>query len=127
MCNKNQAIEILGEVYNSCNPIFNNTVKDAFLYGSFARGDYHSESDVDILLTVDMPAEEIPKYRNALASITSDLSLKYDVTVSVTIKPFEQFSKFSKVQPFYANVLKEGVRYAWEWKEITFKCKIWTR
>ena len=112
MCNKNQAIDILGEVYNTCNPLFNNTVKDAFLYGSFARGDYHSESDVDILLTVDIPAEEIPKYRNSLALITSDLSLKHDVTVSVTVKSFEQFSKFAKVQPFYMNVLKEGVRYA---------------
>ena len=112
MCNKNQAIEILGEVYNSCNPIFNNTVKDAFLYGSFARGDYHSKSDVDILLTVDISAEEISKQRNAVALITSNLSLKYDVTVSVTVKPFEQFSKFADVQPFYINVLKEGVRYA---------------
>lgn len=112
MCNKNQAIDILGEVYNACNPLFNNTVKDAFLYGSFARGDYHSESDVDILLTVDIPAEEIPKHRNSLALITSELSLKHDVTVSVTVKSYEQFSKFSTVQPFYMNVLKEGVRYA---------------
>ncbi len=112
MCNKNQAISILNEVYESCNPIFNNAIKDAFLYGSYARGDYHSESDVDILLTVDIPVEEISTRRNAVASITSELSLKNDVTVSVTVKPLEQFLRFADVQPFYKNVIKEGVRYA---------------
>lgn len=112
MCNRNQAISILNEVYKSCNPIFDNAIRDAFLYGSYARGDYHKESDVDILLTVDTSAEEISKCRNAVALITSELSLKNDVTVSVTIKPFEQFLKFADVQPFYKNVIKEGVRYA---------------
>ncbi|MBE6748183.1 MAG: nucleotidyltransferase domain-containing protein [Ruminococcaceae bacterium] len=112
MCNKNEAISILSEVYNLCNPIFNNMIKQAFLYGSYARGDYHPESDVDILLAVDIPAEEISKYRNSVATITSDLSLKHDVTVSVTVKPLEQFLKFSDVLPYYKNVLEEGVRYA---------------
>lgn len=112
MCNKNEAISILSEVYNLCNPIFNNMIKQAFLYGSYARGDYHPESDVDILLAVDIPVEEISKYRNSVATITSDLSLKYDVTVSVTVKSLDHFLKFAEVQPFYKNVLKEGVRYA---------------
>ncbi len=112
MCNKNQAISILNDVYKSCNPIFGNEIKDAFLYGSYARGDYHKDSDVDILLTVDISAEEIAKCRNAVASITSELSLKNDVTVSVTVKPFEQFIKFSTVLPYYKNVIEDGVRYA---------------
>ncbi len=112
MCTQNQAIGILGEVYASCNHIFDNSVKDAYLYGSYARGDYHSESDIDILLTVDMNSNEIAKYRNAIASVTSDLSLKYDVTVSVTIKPLEQFLRFADVLPYYKNVIGEGIRYA---------------
>ena len=112
MCNKSEAINILSEVYNSCNPIFNNMIKQAFLYGSYARGDYHSESDVDILLAVDIPAEEISKNRNSVAKVTSDLSLKHDVTVSVTVKPLDQFLRFAEVQPFYKNIIEEGVRYA---------------
>lgn len=83
MCTQNQAIEILKEVFHSCNPIFDYTVKDAFLYGSYARGDYHDASDIDILLTVDMDTISIAKYRNDVAKITSNLSLIHDVTVSV--------------------------------------------
>lgn len=112
MCTQNQAISILGEVYNSCNHIFDNAVKDAFLYGSYARGDYHLESDVDILITVDMNSAEIAKCRNAVATVTSDLSLKHDITVSVTVKPLEQFLRFVDVLPYYKNVVGEGIRYA---------------
>ena len=112
MCNQNQAITILGEVYSSCNPICENAIIDAYLYGSYARGDYHAESDIDILLTVNTSPEAISKFRNAIGRITSDLSLKYDVTVSVTVKPLEQFNRYVDVLPYYQNVLREGIRYA---------------
>lgn len=106
------AITIVGEVYDSCSKLFANGIHDAFLYGSYARGDYDSESDVDILLTVDADGSELSKYRKAIACVTSDLSLKYDVTVSVTVKPLDQFQRFSDVLPYYRNVLREGIRYA---------------
>lgn len=31
----------------------------AYFYGSYARDDYDSESDIDILVTVDMDAEKL--------------------------------------------------------------------
>ena len=112
MCNKNQAVDILGEVYRSSGAIFQTALQDAYLYGSYARGDYSAESDVDILLTVDMDASRIAQYRRDMASLTSELSLKHNVTVSVTVKPLEQFRRYAQVLPYYQNVLKEGNRYA---------------
>ena len=112
MCNQNQAIVILGEVYAACNPVFGNAIKDAYLYGSYARGDFHVESDIDILLAVDLEQEAISRLRNRIGLITSDLSLKHDVTVSVTVKPFAQFRQYADVLPYYRNVLGEGIRYA---------------
>ena len=112
MCTQNQAIDILKEVYTNCNDIFSNRIKDAFLYGSFARGDFHKESDVDILLTVDMQQDEISNLRSSLAYVTSELSLKHDITVSVTVKPLQQFLRFADILPFYKNVIQEGIRYA---------------
>ena len=111
MCNQSQAIQILGEVRRACDPVFGSLLKDAYLYGSYARGDYHAESDIDILLTVDLEQMELSKYRNAMAEITSDLSLKHDITVSVTVKSLEQFQKYANVLPFYQNVIKEGIPY----------------
>lgn len=112
MCNQSQAIAILGEVYGLCNPILSNAIRDAYLYGSYARGDYHSESDIDILLAVDLEADVISTLRYSIAVVTSELSLKYDITVSVAVKPYAQFIQHMDALPYYKNILQEGIRYA---------------
>lgn len=111
MCSRDQAMQILGEVFRTCNQSFEKHVNDAFLYGSYARGDYHEDSDIDILLTVDIDSSELPAYRKKLSHICSDLSLRHDIMVSATVKPLAEFQRYSQVLPYYKNVLKEGVRY----------------
>ncbi|MBR1738865.1 MAG: nucleotidyltransferase domain-containing protein [Ruminococcus sp.] len=112
MCNKSQAIQILAQAYLMCRDIFGEKLRDAYLYGSYARGDYDDESDVDILMTVDMSAEELSLIRHRVSSVNSELSLEHDVTVSITAKPLEQFTRYSGILPYYRNVLSEGIRYA---------------
>lgn len=107
-----EAALVVREVYDECNNIFSNAVRDAYLYGSCARGDFDTESDIDILLTVDADASEIAKRRYAIAAVTSALSLKYGITVSVTAKPLTQFRRYAEVVPFYKNVVQEGLNYA---------------
>lgn len=111
MCTQTQAISIMHEVFSACNPIFAGTLREGYLYGSYARGDYHAESDIDILLTVDLSPEEICDYRRAVAEVSSDLSLKHDITISVAVKSLAQFEMYKADLPYYQNVLKEGIRY----------------
>lgn len=110
MVTRSDAIRIMHEVKNLCSEIL--PVKEAYLYGSYARGDFHSESDVDILVTADILPEDVSYYRSRIAQITSELSLVNDVTVSVTLKSHKQFARFSEVLPFYRNVRTEGILYA---------------
>lgn len=111
MCTTGQALIILQEAVRACTGIFGG-IHDAYLYGSYARGDFTAESDVDLLLTVDLPPEKLRLYRSAVASVSSDLSLKHDVTVSIAVKSSEQFLKYQSALPYYRNVIKEGIRYA---------------
>lgn len=111
MCNRNQAVEILKKVYVKALPIFK-CIDSAYLYGSYARGDYNNESDVDTLLIVDLSQEEIAENRMAVASLSSELSLEYGVTISVAVKPKNHFNRYFSVLPFYQNVLREGIKYA---------------
>lgn len=111
MCNQQQAVSILSEVYSYAEKLFAKDVLQAYLYGSYARGDYHEESDVDILLTVNMTDDSLAKMRKAVASIASDLSLKHDVTVSIAVKTHEQFTKYRNILPYYQNVVKEGIQH----------------
>ncbi|MCD8343082.1 MAG: nucleotidyltransferase domain-containing protein [Oscillospiraceae bacterium] len=112
MCTRSQANEILQRAYHACVPLFGGALRDAYLYGSYARGDFTPTSDVDILLTVAGDAADISARRRDVAAVASALSLEYDVTVSLTVKPAEQFDRFCTILPFYSNVITEGVRYA---------------
>ena len=42
------------------------------LYGSYARGDYTSESDVDIMILLDLSDMEIKNYRHQRSDMTFD-------------------------------------------------------
>ena len=41
--------------------VFGEKFQSVILYGSYARGDYDEESDIDIMITVDMSREELKK------------------------------------------------------------------
>ena len=112
MCTQSEAMTIFSEAVEACGRVLEGRVRNAWLYGSYARGDFNEESDVDILLTVDMTAEELKSHRHAVSVINSDLSMEHDVTVSVTVKPFELFTRYADTLPYYKNVLKEGIAYA---------------
>lgn len=112
MCTRSEAMTILSEVFERTRELFGNSLVNCYLYGSYARGDFDEESDVDILLTVDSSDDDIRAHNKSLAKIDSDLSLDHNVTVSITVKPFEHFTRYAEISPFYRNVISEGIRYA---------------
>ena len=112
MCTRSEAMTILNEVFERSRELFGNSLVNCYLYGSYARGDYDEESDVDILLTVDCGGyDDIREYADSLAQIDSDLSLDHNVTVCIIAEPLEQFNRYANISPFYQNVISEGIRY----------------
>ena len=109
MCSSNAASEITKSVADKSKQIFGGTLKNVILYGSYARGDYDDESDVDIMILADIPAEECYKYRKLLLDVTSELGLKFDTLVSVNVRDLNTFNKWRNILPFYKNINREGV------------------
>ena len=103
-------LEVLMRVYHGAATIFPQGIHDAWLYGSYARGDFTEDSDVDILLT--LTSEPPANYRYPLSGLISRLSLEYDKTISVTAKPLWRFLRYANTLPYYSNIMKEGIRYA---------------
>ncbi len=84
-------------------------LKSVILYGSYARGDFQEESDIDIMILLDLSDLEIKKYRHELSEVTFDYNMDYDIDIKPIAKNKEHFKKWASVYPFYANVSQEGV------------------
>ena len=86
--------------------IYGDQLKAVYLYGSYARGDYRQGSDVDVMILL----KDYKNYWKELfrsSDYVSDVSLKYDVTVSCLIMKEIQW-KQSDI-PVLRNIRKEGV------------------
>lgn len=106
MCTQSEALRILREVNDRCAEII--PIDDAYLYGSYARGDYRPYSDVDIMVISPLNADALHEHRWDFARISSDVSMDHDVTVSLTVRSKEQFKPQSI--PYHGNVVREGIR-----------------
>jgi predicted nucleotidyltransferase len=79
------------------------------LYGSYARGDFNANSDVDIMILVKTPEDKLEKIEEFVFDLAYDIELEHDVYISPIIKNEEQFEYWVDVLPFYHNVKTEGV------------------
>lgn len=84
-------------------------LKKIILYGSYARGDYNQQSDVDIMILTDLSFEEIEEYRDKISDIAYDIELNTGIILSPVIKNIEKYNSRIHFVPFYKNVEKEGV------------------
>lgn len=112
MCTKNQLNIILSKIAETAKKTFGDKFDSAILYGSYARGDYDKESDIDIMILADIPREQLFNFKSAFINLTSELGLEYDVVITVTLKDTETFNKYLNVVPFYQAVKREGIPIA---------------
>jgi len=101
--------QITKEVTQSTQSIIGDKLRKIILYGSYARGDYSSDSDVDIMVLADIFNGEISSFQKALNKIASNVSLVNDITVSILLIDMLFFDTHTDSLPFYRNVLSDGV------------------
>ena len=88
-----QYVEAVKKIYGS-------HVRQIILYGSYARGDYREDSDVDIMILVDMSELELKAY---------EFNLDNNLDIKPIAKSEAHFKKWISNYPFYSNIHKEGV------------------
>lgn len=84
-------------------------LRQVILYGSYARGDFGTDSDIDIMILLDMSDLELKKYSQQLSYMTYDFNLDNDIDIKPIVKSEEFFKKWVVNYPFYSNIQKEGV------------------
>ncbi|MDR1060040.1 MAG: nucleotidyltransferase domain-containing protein [Clostridiales bacterium] len=89
--------------------LFSGKLDKIILYGSYARGDYDGESDIDFMVLARCAREELRGYEKKLYSISNRLSLEYDVMISFILQTSEFFDSWRGVLPLYRNIIKDGI------------------
>ncbi|GAB2559507.1 nucleotidyltransferase domain-containing protein [Spirosoma areae] len=95
------------EVKQVLTELYGDRLDRVILYGSYARGDFHAESDVDYLVVLTDGTVQAGKEVRRMAPIIGSLSLKYDIEVSVF--PVAASKYTSGYTLFYQSVEQEGI------------------
>lgn len=106
MSDKNK---ILSEFKSKTKSIMGNSLKQIILYGSYARGDYKDNSDMDIMILTELTDDRIVQIEDELFDAAYDIELEYGVPISVNIKNKEHFRNWANSLPYYSNIEREGV------------------
>ena len=104
MCTRNELNLILQAMTQAYQAVYGANVVKIILYGSYARGDYQKDSDIDIVAIVQGDREKLQQGLKSVWDISSDLELEYGTIVSPTVIPFAEYEKYKNDLPYYRNI-----------------------
>lgn len=97
----------LEELKGALAELYGDRLQGLYLYGSYARGDFTPDSDVDVLVVLAgevKPGEEVGRY----SQIVADINLRHDVLIATF--PVSEWWLRERKTPLLENVRREGVR-----------------
>lgn len=109
MCSRKLVDELLKKVAEYAKLVFCDKLEKVVLYGSYARGDYDDESDIDVMIFVDMSPEELWSHRKKINHFCSELNIENNVFISPKLQSVSIFEQRKNIIPFYMNVAREGI------------------
>lgn len=102
--------EVLKKLYAMSNDIgrlYAEIIECIVLYGSYARGEETSDSDIDMAIVFNQNSTE--EQYDKIIDIVVDYELDLGITLSVVSIEQKEFLEWKNVLPFYKNVDKEGI------------------
>ncbi|MCL2124547.1 MAG: nucleotidyltransferase domain-containing protein [Oscillospiraceae bacterium] len=109
MHTKTQLEQIKSEISRDIQGALGDNLHKIILYGSYARGDYNEDSDIDIMVLADIEEDKMHLFRSMANKVASRISLEHDALVTISVRNSPLFYSRMKILPFYQNVIKEGV------------------
>lgn len=97
----------LKELKKSLNGFLDKRLVRFLLYGSRARGDYDSRSDIDVAIIVRGLTGGL---KNRILDMVAEIELKYLIPISTIVLSEEEFERLKKLERRIAlDIEKEGI------------------
>ena len=75
--------KVLKKYVEDVHKIYGDKLRTIILYGSYARGDFGPDSDIDIMILVDLSDDEIRRKGHMLSDLTFDYNFDHDLGSNV--------------------------------------------
>ena len=106
---KQELKEILKRYVSDVRALYGERLCEVILYGSYARGDYREDSDIDIMILVDMDDEAVRSKGEMLSHFTYEYNYVNDILIMPIVVNIDHFNRWVRAYPFYNNVWNEGI------------------
>ena len=94
MCTESQLSSISKAMVECYKNVYGNDIVEIVLYGSYARGDYKEDSDIDFVAVVHGSRVDLQEKLKTVWDVSAELGLENDIIVSPTVIPYDEFVKY---------------------------------
>ena len=101
--------EVLMTFAQGTREILKSNLSKLIIYGSYARGDYKENSDIDVMILTPLSKEEIEKIENDIFNLAFDLELESGIVINPVLENETHYKYWLGALPFYNNVEREGI------------------
>ncbi|MBP3284257.1 MAG: nucleotidyltransferase domain-containing protein [Clostridia bacterium] len=109
MCKEDTLRMILEDVLRYAKSELGDLLNSVILYGSYARGDYDKESDIDVMIIADITSDEVKKQIKKFSDFSVEIDLKYGVVLSLLIQDKATYERYKATYALFKNIEAEGV------------------
>lgn len=109
MCSKWELNRILQKMAETYQNVYGEALIKVLMYGSYARGDFDQDSDIDLVAIVRGERQQLQNKLKSVWDVSSELELEYETIVSPTVIPYDEYEQYREDVPYYRNIAREGV------------------
>jgi len=111
MCSQAILQNLLSQTAQYMRELFGDNLNSVVLYGSYARGTNNADSDIDVMVLVDMDRYELTRFRKSVNEFVNrmDREHNFDFMLSILLQDTYTFNKYRNASAFFRGVSMEGV------------------